>query len=127
MKKEETLQKSIIEMFITIFDKRVEWRASLEGIPLTRGAAAKAKALGMKSGWPDIELYFNGLSYFIELKRPKVKNLFETDYGGKLSETQKIKRDWLIENKFRYALCDTVDQVIAALNEWNIPHKATLI
>lgn len=75
---------------------------------------AKAKAMGLKAGIPDLIIIGPlGASYFIELKT-------ET---GKLTSEQDDMRLWMIGNGVPHAICRSLDDVHTAINSWNIPTR----
>ena len=70
----------------------------------------KRAALGTRAGWPDIEIWWRGKAYAIELKWGK----------NKLSDNQKYCRDDILLAGCPFALCYDLDEVIAALVLWGL-------
>lgn len=76
---------------------------------------AKLKRQGTQPGWPDIEIVGPlGRLFFIEVKRL---------VGGALSREQIELRDWCETNGVPWALCRTIDDVMAMLAAWQIPTR----
>jgi hypothetical protein len=97
-------------------------------VPLPPEYAAKLWRMGMKPGWPDILVLHRWL-YGIELKRD----------GGVLSRTRKVRTrrggfrmvegqtevfPRLISAGMCIAVCKSLDDVIAALGDWQVPMRA---
>jgi hypothetical protein len=106
------------------------WCAYPAGVVQLSAAQAAAYArFGLKTGMPDIQIWFNGI-WLVELKRP----------GGQLSKTriERTKHGALREvvgqvERFAQlcrtgavrdlAVCYSVDDVLDRLAAWQIPHK----
>lgn len=73
-------------------------------------AVAKAKAYGMRPGWPDFEIVYGGRAYFLEVKAP----------GGTLSPDQKNVHHDLRAAGVECEVVTSVDQAHNALIEWGI-------
>lgn len=99
-------------------------------VKLAPAQAARLVKCGLKSGMPDILIFYRGV-YLVELKH----------HRGRVSQTRivKTKRGALREivgqeERFRQlrdtgavidgAICTTVDGVIAQLTRWGIPMRA---
>lgn len=65
----------------------------------------KQIALGMQAGWPDLEIFYNDIVLFIELKAGK----------NTLSDSQKELHPRLKSNGFNVVTCWTLDEVKKAL------------
>lgn len=65
----------------------------------------KQLAMGMKPGWPDLEIFCNGKVLFLELKSPT----------GYASKTQKEIHSTIDANGFKTFVCRTINDVKAAL------------
>jgi hypothetical protein len=86
----------------------VLWTASLTGVYLSPRARSRAKALGVRPGFPDLQFLFpDGRTYYIELKAP----------DGSLSAEQREFRDFARPHSI-WAVCRSIDQVAAALSGW---------
>lgn len=70
----------------------------------------KQLAMGMKPGWPDLEIFYNEIVLFIELKSEK----------GTLNPNQKELHPQIKANGFNVVTCRTIDQVKAALYDAGI-------
>lgn len=89
------------------------WTASLTGVHLSMRARTKAKAMGIKRGFPDLQFLFaDGVTRYIELK---------SDVGV-LSAEQKAFRDRAAP-KGIWALCRSVDEVADVLRGWGAAMK----
>ena len=70
---------------------------------------AKARKLGTKSGWPDLEIIWQGRAFFLEIKA-----------DSRQSEAQKdIQRD-LVRAGAPYALVRSVTEAEAMLKSWGL-------
>jgi hypothetical protein len=72
--------------------------------------AARLKKQGVRAGVPDIFIFWNGGYGVIELKIGK----------NELSKMQVIFRDEWVSRGDKYALCRTLDSVIATLKAWGV-------
>lgn len=68
---------------------------------------AKQKAMGMITGSGDFVFVWPNGGGFIELK-----------VGAQLSPAQRDFRDWCAGSGNRYAVCKSVDEVVATLRSW---------
>jgi len=73
--------------------------------------AVMLKKMGVKAGVPDICIVHDAQFYGIELK----------DIDAPLSQAQKKTHRSLREAKAKLVTCRSVDDVVAALDRWNIP------
>jgi hypothetical protein len=73
-------------------------------------AIAKARAMGTRKGWPDIEIVWNGAAYFFEVKTG----------SGRLSEAQRETHERLRAAGANVATIRSVEDARAALQEWGI-------
>ena len=78
--------------------------------------AKKLKAEGVQAGVPDICIIHDGMTYFLEVKRPK------SDLGakGRLSTTQKAMIERLEAAGAEVAVVHSVADVIEACIDWHI-------
>jgi hypothetical protein len=98
-------------------------------VKLTGQQAAKLHRVGVKPGWPDIEILHSGQVYGVELKK----------IGGALSRTRTVRTKRgalrmlegqtdefprLIAAGMKIAVCHTVDEVLAALAAWGLPLRS---
>lgn len=92
----------------------VEWTANGAGVALSQFTANKAKAAGVRRGWPDLQFLFpDGVTRYIELKTAT----------GSLSPEQRAFRD-RCEPHGIFALCRSVDDVAATLRRWGVRLRA---
>lgn len=78
---------------------------------------ARQKKKGYKAGMTDILICYRGIAHFLELK-----------WGdGGLSKVQKFIRDVILRAGGKWATAKTIEQVEAALAEWDIPCAAHTI
>lgn len=76
----------------------------------TARAVAKARVMGARPGWPDIEIIDGGTVHFLEVKRP----------GGRLSDEQIGFRFECIRRGINYAVVHSIDEARQALSMWKI-------
>ena len=79
--------------------------------------AKKFRAEGVKSGVPDICFVWEGMSYFLEVKKPKTLTP-----KGRLSKNQKEFIAKLEDNGAEVAVVYSVADVIEAFIDWGIGH-----
>lgn len=73
--------------------------------------AAKLKAMGVRPGWPDLEIIDrNGRLHFMEIKAP----------SGRLSEAQQAFRDMCLSVCIPWACVHSIDEARAVLSQWKI-------
>lgn len=86
-----------------------------------RGAVyqAKLKSHGVRAGWPDIQVVYEGRSYFIELKRPASPGRRK----GELTTAQKSMHAQLLDAGAQVAVCYSLGDVQDFLIS-HIPLKA---
>lgn len=99
---------------------------SLNGVPLSLVQAGKAKAAGMKKGFPDINLPvarggYHGL--FIELKIKPYRNHKNKMVYPTTSKEQKHWLFWLTQHGYRAVVCKgfdaAVEEILAYLQKRN--------
>lgn len=106
---EEDLQKRVATMLRAYLPDSVWWSASLSGVKLSPGIAAKAKAAGMQRGAPDISYVWpDGVTTYTELKAGI----------GVLTPEQKALAEVL---GARMVICRSWADVKAALSVWMAP------
>lgn len=103
-----------------------EWTCFPAGnVPLPPEYAAKLARFGLKRGWPDILISYNGI-YGLELKRKggglSKSRLVRTRSGAqRLVEGQADVFPRLERSGMRIAVCHDVDEVMDALVAWRLP------
>jgi len=86
------------------------------------GAIEKAKAMGMKPGYPDLIAHYRGWTLAFEVKAE----------GGRMSPAQKATQGQFEAQGIPYAVVRSVDDVREALTDWRvpfvekIPHRGTI-
>jgi len=114
MKPEEALHRAVADYLRLALPEDAVWHHSPNE---SKGSVAwnvKRKALGMRAGWPDIEIMWQGRAYFIELK----------DFGKYLSPVQKKTHGALLKAGAPIATCRRIEEVEGTLRGWGIPLKA---
>lgn len=85
---------------------------SLNGVRLTIGQAVKAKAAGMKKGYPDLFFPIRRGGYsglFVELKRIK---------GGHIEPEQKVWANMLISQGYRHEFCEGAEAAWKVITDY---------
>ncbi|MCW2242199.1 VRR-NUC domain-containing protein [Azospirillum canadense] len=82
----------------------------------SKAEAARLKAMGTKAGTPDIEIVYQGRSYWIELKSA----------SGSLSKAQKDCHADLRRAGAPVATARTLEEVETALRGWGIPLRGSV-
>ena len=98
---------------------------------LTMAAATRLARVGLKSGWPDVQIISDGRFYGLELKTRT----------GVLSKSRQVRTRWggtrLVMGQLemlraleaagaRVAVCRSVDDVLHELKRWQIPTRVRL-
>jgi hypothetical protein len=98
-----------------VLDPHVFWTTvGHGGFPLHPKTASRLKRAGVKAGVPDVLIVSKGHAYFLELKTPK----------GTLSTAQKACHADLVIAGTAAKVCRSLDDIQAALAEWQIPLRA---
>lgn len=104
---EARLQISVKQYLNLCLPPEIQWTASQAGVRLAMREAVKAKAMGLKRGWPDLQFLFpDGVTRYIELKA-----------GAGLSPEQREFRDIAMPHGI-WAVCRSVDEVETQLRLW---------
>lgn len=111
---ELALQIAVARFLSLALPTDVEWTASLSGAHLGPAQRSKMKASGLRPGFPDLMMIFRRRTYYIELKAEK----------GVLSSDQ--KRVLAALHPDCWAVCRSLDEVVAALTRWGVPLRATV-
>ena len=105
---EARLQIDVKQYLTLCLPDDIKWTASLTGTHLSIRAATRAKAMGVRRGWPDLSFLFpDGVTRFIELKTAT----------GSLSAEQRDFRDAAKPHGV-WAVCRSVDEVEVQLRLW---------
>lgn len=111
---EAALQVRVKEHLAICLPPSVLWTASLAGHgKLSMAARNRAKAMGLKPGWPDLQFLFpDGVTRYIELK---------SDTG----RLQPEQADFQARCRPHgiHAVCRSVEEVDAALRAWGAPMR----
>lgn len=84
--------------------------------------AKQMKALGQMPGFPDLIIMSDGFVGFIEVKRPRIRDV-ETgrlSRKGRMSAEQKEWRDYFKANGLPWVLVESLDEMVEALREWRL-------
>jgi hypothetical protein len=127
---EDELHASVADALDKLLLPPARWTTFPAGsVPLPPRYAAKLARLGLKRGWPDVQIVFGGRIYGVELKRR----------GGKLSRTRIVRTrrgslrelvgqedefPRLREAGMEIAVCSTVPAVLAFLTAAGVPLRA---
>lgn len=108
---EARLQISVKQYLTFCLPPEILWTASLAGHgKLTMAARNKAKAMGLKPGWPDLQFLFpDGITRYIELK---------SDTGRLQPEQVDFQARCKASGKTIHAVCRSVDEVEVQLRLW---------
>lgn len=91
----------------------VLWTASMAGTNLSPRARDRAKSMGVKRGFPDLQFVFpDGVTRYIELKA-----------GASLSPEQREFRDHCAAHDI-FRVCRSLEEVDAALRGWGARLRA---
>lgn len=127
------LQVAVADLLNALVKPPAEWWPMPVGhVQLAPAQAARLSRIGVKRGYPDIFVLFEGRLWGIELKRR----------GGRLSKTRiaRTRRGSprLLEGQedvfprllaagvAEIAVCDDVDQVVTVLRRWKIPLRGII-
>lgn len=114
--REGPIHKAILSLLIAVLPARAVIHHSPNELQITASPAARAiavnraKALGMRAGWPDLEWLLDGRMYFFEVKAP----------DGKESADQADIRAQLIAAGALVEVVASVEQAEAALKKWGL-------
>ena len=109
---EQSFQIEVARYLQLVLLPEVAWTAfPAGGGGKTRGAILKA--MGLKSGWPDLILIYNGKMLGLELKTPI----------GKLSKAQKAMHSALEAAGAAIAICRCTEDIVATLQAGEVPMR----
>lgn len=112
--REGPIHKAIIDLCQWLLHPDVIWHHSpnevdLAGSDVAR-AIAKARSLGTRKGWPDLEFLNHGLAHFMEVKAP----------GNDLSQDQRTCHDALRRAGCKVATVWSVEEAHAQIVLWRL-------
>ena len=102
---EDTLQIQCVQYFDRLHLRNAFLHHSPNGGARDAREGAKFKKMGVRAGYPDLTLLYDGKTAFIELKTEK----------GYLSFAQKEFRSWAQNNGFEWYLVRSFDEFIQVL------------
>ena len=111
---EEALQRAVVTLLRAVCGPDVWWCAIPNGGYRTKAEAGIMVAMGQRAGAPDLLLVHAGRATFIELKAAK----------GDLSTAQKTTHPAIRAAGCPVYVCRSLDDVIAALHEAEVPTRA---
>lgn len=115
---EDQLHRSIAELLDWILISPAVWTTFPAGWgKLPKATAGRLKASGLKEGFPDLMLFYEGSAFGIELKIP----------GKGLSRAQKAMRPKLEAAGIALATCSSPEEVVDCLRQWKFPLRSALI
>ena len=82
--------------------------------PSGYGWRTKMQRLGNMPGWPDLEFFYNGGAYFVEVKAPK----------GRVSQIQLACHRHLATAGAHVGVARSIADMEAILETWGIPLRA---
>ena len=107
---EAAIQRQVVSHLRMYLPSEVWWTASMSGVSLSPQAASRAKALGMRKGFPDLSFIWpDGSTSYLELKAPK----------GRLTPEQAALAKTLAD---RMDVCTSLVAVVRVLDLWMAAH-----
>lgn len=107
---EHTIQVRIHRFLKARLPPEILWTASMSGVKMTPLVRMKAKAAGLKRGFPDLQFLFpDGVTRYIEVKAP----------GGVLTPEQRDFCSACAPHNI-FTVCRSVVEVEAALIGWGV-------
>lgn len=121
---EETLQSVHLVPYLDICvkQKRLRYTHVPNGGKRPISVAKQMKALGQKKGFPDFIIMSDGFVGFVEVKRPRIRDL-ETGRlspKGVMSDEQKEWRDYFQAHDLPWALVESLEDLAETLREWKL-------
>ena len=111
---EDQLHRSVAEFLDWVLLPPAVWTTFPAGWGrLGKATAGRLYASGLKTGMPDILIFFNGRATGIELKGP----------DGRLSNNQIAMHERLALAGVRVYVCHTTEEVLAALESASLPRR----
>jgi len=113
---EQSLQIAVVDLLrIALAPPAAFWSTPNGGLRTPREASLM-KATGQRAGVPDLWVMWAGNLGGIELKAPQ----------GRLSPEQIMWRGITEANLHRWAVCKSVNEVVATLEEWGCPLRGRI-
>lgn len=112
MRPEQATHRAVAQYLNAVLPDTVFWTTFPSGGG-GRVRGAQLKAMGLKSGVPDVLLVWCGRTYFIELKSAR----------GRLSDAQRACHPRIWEAGAPVGVAKTIDDVRGLLASWNIPTR----
>jgi hypothetical protein len=107
---ESQLQIGVVRYLDLALPPEVRFTASLTGVHLNIRQRVRAKAMGVRPGWTDLQfLLEDGRPGFIELKADQ-----------SLSAVQRGFRDYCYLTGVRWAKCRSIEAVAEVLESWGV-------
>lgn len=116
--REDQLHQAVADLLDTILLPPAFWVTFPAGVgKLGRATAGRLRAKGLKAGFPDLILIFNGRITGIELKTE----------DGRISKAQHLMFLRLHEAGMPVFICKSTDDVIGVLELQSLPHRKAKI
>ena len=114
MKTETRLHIAVADLLGWILPPSAQWTTFNAGnVEMPPKVGRMLKAMGLQTGWPDIQIVFGGAIFGLELKAPK----------GKTQASQDERFPLLRAAGMRIAIARSTDDVLDILREWQIPTR----
>ena len=129
---ESDLHEAVADLLARVVKPPAMWTCFPAGnVPLPKAYAAKLARYGLKPGWPDFQI-IHGKAYGIELKSARgrlSKGRWVATRRGRVRyvDGQADVVAQLEQAGMEVAICRSVDDVLAALAEWQIPRVGVRI
>lgn len=111
---EEALQRACVDIltrFVPPPPKGPAWTAINPVAAKSKAVAGKSKAMGLRKGWPDLEMLFRGASIYVEFKAEK----------GRVDPSQIAVHEEIVAAGGTVLVVRTVDEFLNVLSAQEIP------
>lgn len=109
---EHVLQVAVAQYLTWALPKQYLWTANIAGSRGSIYQGVKAKAAGLRKGWPDLQILFpSAVTRYIELKA-------DSDLT---TEQKAFAAACLRTNRDIHAVCRSLEEVEAVLIRWKVP------
>ena len=125
---EDELHEQVARALAILLPPPVEFTTMPSGgYLLTPAAASRLYRLGLKTGWPDVIISYQGI-YGIELKNDggqlsKTRIVRTRSGGARVVVGQRDMHTRLLASGMRIAVCRSLRAVLDQLGEWQIPTR----